>query len=207
MASMPAARARERPCGFRPIGDHDRDRRVEFRAGRRVDDRLEVAAAPGHENGEPAVHDRQIAVSVHRPICRGIAPSPMPVRRLPFGGPSRLHPRGVATPAASAAAADHDQADAHVERPEHLGDPDVAARPQQREDRRYVPCGRINRRVAAIGKNARQVVGNPAAGDMRHPLDQPRVEEREPSAAGRSDGGRATPRRWLFPIRERSRPA
>ncbi len=55
--------------GFRPIGDHNRDRRVEFRAGRRIDDRLEVAAAPGDENGEPAVHE-QIRVSAHRRVRR-----------------------------------------------------------------------------------------------------------------------------------------
>ena len=55
---------------------------------------------------------------------------------------------------------------------------DVASLLNAREDRRHDPRGSIDARRAPGRKDARQILGDAAAGDMRHPLDQARLNQR-----------------------------
>ena len=49
---------------------------------------------------------------------------------------------------------------------------------KQRKSGGTRPRARIDRRGAAVGQHARQILGDAAAGDVRHPLDESRVEQR-----------------------------
>ena len=54
-ASIPASRARQ-ARGLRPIRDHDGDRGVERAPRDRIDDRLQIGAAPRNEDAEAGAH-------------------------------------------------------------------------------------------------------------------------------------------------------
>ncbi len=75
-------------------------------------------------------------------------------------------------------AAHDDQADAHVERAEHF----VASRSRRARPAagtaagRSTRCGRWSRRSRR--KHPRKIFGDAAAGDVRHPLDESRLEQR-----------------------------
>ena len=43
----------------------------------------------------------------------------------------------------------------------------AAGRPHEREERRHLPGGLVDPRLAALGEHARKVVGDAAAGDVR----------------------------------------
>mgnify|MGYP003693784319 CR=1 FL=1 len=76
------------------------------------------------------------------------------------------------------AAGDDDQPDAHIERPQHVVAWNVAAALQPREDRRHLPRGGVYDCGSAARQHARQIVGNPAARDVGHPLDAASLQER-----------------------------
>lgn len=79
--------------------------------------------------------------------------------------------------AASAAARsgrDHrDHPDAAVEGPQHLGLLDAALGLQPVEDLRPVPGVELDPRAQALGQHPRQVLGQPAAGDMGQRMHSP----------------------------------
>ena len=103
------------------------------------------------------------------------------------------------------ACADDDQADAHVERAQHLVVGDVAALAAA-AGRAAAPSTR-RRSIAApqpVRQDARQVVGDAAAGDVRHALDEPARRAAAASTAGTSDAARAAPRRRSRRARARS---
>ena len=60
------------------------------------------------------------------------------------------------------------------------------ARLQQLEERRHRPRAAIDRRGAPVGQHARQVVGDAAAGDVRHALDRARRRAAAGPPAGTS---------------------
>ncbi len=72
--------------------------------------------------------------------------------------------------------ADEDQADAHVEGTKHLGVADAARPLKPRKKRRRRPAAAIEAETTALGKRARKVLRDAAAGDVGHALDRPRYE-------------------------------
>src|SRR5271163_1413009 len=62
---------------------------------------------------------------------------------------------------------DKDHADAHVERLQQFVSFDFSKHGEKFEDRRNRPGGEVDLRFNASGKNARQIAGNAAAGDVR----------------------------------------
>ena len=90
---------------------------------------------------------------------------------------------------------DDDQADAHVERAHHVVDRQrCRSRCSQRKSGGTSHDGHSTTARGAVRKHARQVVGNAAAGDVRHALDAAGVEQRLRSAADTIDAARAAPR-------------
>ena len=73
-----------------------------------------------------------------------------------------------------------DQPDAHVERPQHVGVRHLPVCCSHWKIGRHLPRRSIDRARACRRQDARQVVGDAAAGDVRHALDQARL----PAAAG-----------------------
>ena len=67
--------------------------------------------------------------------------------------------------------ADHPHS--HVERPVHLVVGDSPEPLQHLEDRKHGPAPAIDPRRHALGQDAREVVGDPAAGDVRETMDEP----------------------------------
>src|SRR6266536_6637690 len=64
----------------------------------------------------------------------------------------------------------HDEqiADAHIEGAPHLGLLDPPALLDHAEDRRYRPRARVDHRLAPVGENAGEVLGDPTARDVGH---------------------------------------
>ena len=90
-------------------------------------------------------------------------------------------PRAASSPmsdSACVAAGHDDQADPHVEGPHHVVAGDAAALLQPPEDRRHFP--RLTSITAAVpwGSTRGRLSGDAAAGDVRHALDAPAVEQR-----------------------------
>ncbi len=88
---------------------------------------------------------------------------------------------------------DRDQADAHVEGAQHLVLLDVAEVLQVFEERRDGPTGEVDDGRGAAGQDARQVLRDAAAGDVRHAADDAGGSElpddAEVAAVGTHEGG------------------
>src|SRR4030095_5060627 len=81
----------------------------------------------------------------------------LPARGEGLGGPDRV------------ARAHHEEiADAHVEGAPHLGLLDPAALLDDAEDGRHGPRARVDHRLAALGKDARKILGDPAPCHVGH---------------------------------------
>ena len=70
------------------------------------------------------------------------------------------------------------ETDAHVEGAEHVVERHAALRHQPREERRHRPPRQVHAGDHRRRQHARQVVGDAAAGDVRHALDELAVEHR-----------------------------
>lgn len=92
---------------------------------------------------------------------------------LPCGGQQRLDLVYART------VDDEDHADAVVERAGHLERLDAAVAHEEAEDGREVPRGRVDGAAGALGQHARDVLREAAASDVRHALDEPRLDERQ----------------------------
>ena len=169
--SMPAPPRAVEPAGIGAVGDDDGDARVERTALDRVDERLEVAAAPGNEHADAAAVDRSTPA-----IGSGHRRRPCAIVSDARGSRARRTARDrPSTCAACVRRAHDDQADAHVERAQHVVVRHVArcaaatGRSAARSTRRASMTA-----LVPVGQDARQVVGDAAAGDVRHPLDRGR---------------------------------
>ena len=126
---------------------------------------------------------------IRTPIAASPAARRSVIDRRPFTGSARAvadlgdaDRRRCGSPAAASASqhrahasrrARDDQADAHVERPQHVVVRHAAGLLQPLEDRRDAATPRDRSTALRAGRqDARQVVGDPAAGDVRHALDQ-----------------------------------
>ena len=188
-ASIPASRARCRPGAAGAVRDDDGDGRVEPPRRDGVDDRLQVAAASGDQDADRARPRRGVTRT---------APTRSPATTKPtrnaFGSPPSIsvfeHPLGVAR------RADDDQADAHVEGAEHLVARDRAAL-LHAAGRAAAPTQRLRSISAAqpSGRIARQILGDAAAGDVRHPLDPVALEQRPHQRRGTTGAAPAARRR------------
>lgn len=69
-----------------------------------------------------------------------------------------------------------DEANAHVECPEHLGIGNVAALCEPLKERRDRPAGAVQRKGGVVGQRPRKILGDPPAGDVRHAFDEAPVE-------------------------------
>lgn len=67
----------------------------------------------------------------------------------------------------------------HVEGPKHLRLVQLARTPQPLEYWRHDPARAIDSEVATLGEHARNVLGDSASGNVRHPLDPAPVDERQ----------------------------
>ena len=135
----------------------------------RVEDRLQIAAAPRDQNSEAAIHDRfdtarrgcarldDVADRDGRRTSRHLLSS-----MLRDDAPPRLR------------AHDDDQPDAHVERSEHLVGRDGAALLQQLNSGGTCHDAVSIARRAALRQHPRQILGDAAAGDVRHAFHQTR---------------------------------
>ena len=148
---MPAAAARARPCCRRPVGDHDGDARVEPALGDRVDERLEVAAAAGDQDanragGRVAAPVGESRTSPHHQRYR-TPRSPRSIAPIDRRSSRRRRADRCMTHRHRPAPTDDDEADAHVERPQHVVVRHLAGLLQPLEDRRHVPGRAIDHRT------------------------------------------------------------
>ena len=90
--------------------------------------------------------------------------------------PARLQHQRHAIGIVGRAADDH--ADPHVEGAVHVVLRHAPDALEIAEDRVGRPGGLVDQRSGARREDARQVLGDPAAGDVREPFDEPRLEER-----------------------------
>jgi hypothetical protein len=71
-----------------------------------------------------------------------------------------------------------DQTNPHIEGPQHVVVGHTARSRQPCEEWRDTPRTTIDDRTGACGENARKVLGDASAGDVRHALDAAAVEQR-----------------------------
>ena len=73
--------------------------------------------------------------------------------------------------------ADQHEAHTHVERAEHLGLADATGLLKPGKQRGDRPAALIDSEPETIRKNSRNILGEAASRDVRHPLDAPRIQE------------------------------
>ena len=176
--SIPAAAARARPGGVRTVRDHDRDAGVEApvaiasmsacRLLPRPEMSTPIVRAPagvpdgGSDAGRSPIENS--AAAALDGADRGRAAPPAASERL------------AAADAASATAATATIRPTPMLNVRSMSSPrHGAGLLEPHEERRHLPRPTVERPLGARRQHARQVVGDPAAGDVRHPLDQPRT--------------------------------
>ena len=118
---------------------------------------------------------------------------PLTISPITTGCSSRVRADLPGSCPASAGVHDEHDADAHVERPPHVLVRNVAGALQPLKDRRHGPRRAIDARRRTFRQNPRQVVGDPAAGDVRHPLDRALARPADRPRADRSGAASAAP--------------
>ena len=118
---------------------------------------------PGSAIRDPAIRDHRHGIPLP------FEPDTTRPMRTAAGSPARAS--SAITRSACVVVARHDQPDAHVERPQHVVVRHAAGALQPPKERRHLPGGTIDDGARALGQHARQIVGDAAAGDVRHALD------------------------------------
>ena len=186
--SMPAARARSRPAASGLFEMTTAIRASSAAGSDRVDERLQVAAAARDQDAEQRPRGRIIA--------RRSGPPRLRLESARSITASRLTSSASASSSCSVGrGARDDQADPHVERPEHVGFGHATGRCSHRKSGGTSHARSIDLGMQPVRKDARQVVGDAAAGDVRHPLDHAAGRAAAGSPAGTTGAARAAPRR------------
>ena len=179
---MPASRARCRPGRLGPIGNHDRDGGVETPVGNRVDHRLEVGSASGDQDSEPTARRRShlsragddepdpdrmgLAVASQGvDDSLGLSGAQTRTRPIPMLNARNISSRGI--------------------------------RPRSCSSRNSGGTVHARRSISAphpSGRHARKVLGDAAAGDVRHALDESWLRAAAAPAADTSGAARAARR-------------
>ena len=154
------------PVGVWSVTEYDAQVQIEIACGYGIDECLQVGARSG---------DQDRGSAGHQTYCTSCLPGTMRAQ-LP-----RLFAMGVEQfdrPDSMARIDDDDHADTAVERAPHLVRFNVAVLLQEVENCALLP-GRVyrSRRSDRYVQNARNVLGDAAAGDMRQPLHRDLFEQ------------------------------
>ena len=166
-------RARDKPAGVRLVGDDDGDARVETAALHGVDERLQVAAAPGDEYADRRAGCSRLSVVDHAAVTRD------------GGSPIATAPGSPAAASIISAAilvrlrADDHHPDPHVERAQHVVSGTWPVLLEQRKSAGRVHASRSNATgCVPAGKMRGRLSVIPPPVMCAMPLIRPAIEQR-----------------------------